>query len=182
MSGRPARLQQAWGTVERHEGALDCDAPHSGEGHDERGGRIPVAELAPPALGEQRCGVVGPQGRHASASAAGRLVAPPEEGVSRQVDRHARTLPRDAHQNAQAGEARIGLRTATGAREEAVHDGVLGTQGHKLGIPQLLVGTLGIDGETFARCELVLPGDVGDACVELVGIAGVPACEHAGHA
>ena len=119
----PARAQQTRCAVQRDARSLHEHAPLPRPERRERG-RAGADSLVPPAGGEQRGGVVGPQ--RAQARVAARGVAASEERLAGEVDRQRGTLGGETDGHGHVRARRVHHRSRAAHGDQTVHDGVLG--------------------------------------------------------
>ncbi len=176
----PARAQKARGAVERRTCRLNHELAGAAKGHGEYGGILAAAPV-PSTGGQQGRSIVAAQAHKAVVGVAPGGAAV-EERLAGKVDAAGGAASTHAHDDGEAGVAHVDAGAASLAVLEAVTDGVLGAQSHELGVPQLLVGTMGVDNKGLLDGEVLFPLDGVNAVVELIGIGGVDVGEDERHA
>ena len=141
----PAGAKQAGGAVERGAGCFDEDGARAGVCGGEGGGVVAQAAV-PGAGGEHR-------GRVVCAEAAEAVVrrapaeATVEERLAGEVDAEGHALAADACDDRDVRVAGLDARAAAEASLHPVTNRVLDAEGDELGVPELVVHAVGIDGK-----------------------------------
>ncbi len=119
---------------------------------------------------------------HALAGAGRRGRQTLEQRVARKVQADARATLAQRKQQVNVGIGGIDVGTATRGLGQAIAQRVLGAQSREARVAQLLGHAAGGDGDGSAGADDILPGDVVNAVVQLIGILRLKAPKHHKHA
>ena len=142
------------------------------------GRQLALAQRGPADLRQHQCGVVGTQHMRALAGAGrgGRQAL--EQRIARKVQADARAALAQRKQQVNVGIGGIDVGATARGLGQAIAQRVLGAQGRETRVAQLLGHAAGGDGDGGTRADDVLPGDVVNAVVQLVGILRLKAPKH----
>ena len=104
-----------------------------------------------------------------------------EQRVARKIQAHARAALTQRKQQVNVGVGGVDIGATARGLGQAVAQRVLGAQGRETRVAQLFSHAAGGDGDGGAWADDVLPGDVVNAVVQLVGILCLKAPEHHKH-
>ena len=105
-----------------------------------------------------------------------------EQRVARKVQADARATLAQRKQQVNVGIGGIDVGAATRGLGQAIAQRVLGAQSREARVAQLLGHAAGGDGDGGAGADDILPGDVVNAVVQLIGILRLKAPKHHKHA